>query len=41
MQKLLIRFVVVKNKKGELLGILEVVQDITDIKKIKDEKRTL
>ncbi len=36
-----ISFLPVKNKQGELKGILEVVQDITDIKNIKGEKRTL
>ncbi len=36
-----ISFVPVRNKQGELKGILEIVQDITEIKKIKGEKRTL
>ena len=36
-----IRYFSVRNKNGEYLGCLEVTQDITDIKKIKGEKRLL
>lgn len=36
-----IRYFPVRNKNGEYLGCLEVTQDITDIKKIKGEKRLL
>lgn len=36
-----IRYFPVRNKKGEYLGCLEVTQDITDIQKIKGEKRLL
>ena len=36
-----IRYFPVHNKKGEYLGCIEVTQDITDIKKIKGEKRLL
>lgn len=36
-----IRYFPVRNKSGEYLGCLEVTQDITDIKKIKGEKRLL
>ncbi len=38
---LYIRYLAVRNKKGEYLGVLEVGQDITDIKEIKGEKRLL
>jgi len=37
---LYIRYLAVR-KDGEYLGTLEVTQDITDIKKIKGEKRLL
>ncbi len=36
-----IRYFPVRNKNGEYIGCLEVTQDITDIKKIKGEKRLL
>ncbi len=36
---ILIHYFPVRNDKGEYLGTLEVVQDITDIKKIEGEKR--
>lgn len=38
---LYIRYLAVRNKKGEYLGVLEVGQDITDIKEIEGEKRLL
>jgi len=40
-QKIYIRFFAVRDKSGDYLGTLEVVQDITDIQKIKGEKRLL
>jgi PAS domain S-box-containing protein len=36
-----IRYLPVKDKQGQYLGIVEVSQDITDIQKIKGEKRLL
>jgi len=36
-----IRYFPVRNKNGEYLGCVEVTQDITDMKKIKGEKRLL
>lgn len=36
-----IRYFAVRNKDGEYLGVLEVSQDITQIKKIQGEKRLL
>jgi DUF438 domain-containing protein len=36
-----IRYFAVKDKQGKYLGILEVTQDLTDLKKIKGEKRLL
>lgn len=36
-----IRYFAVRNKNEDYLGVLEVSQDITDIKKIKGEKRLL
>jgi len=36
-----IRYFAIRNRKKEYLGCLEVTQDITDIKKIKGEKRLL
>lgn len=36
-----IRYFAVRDKRGEYLGTLEVTQDITDIKKIKGERRLL
>ena len=38
-QKVYIRYFPVKDKAGNYLGIIEVSQDITDIQKIKGEKR--
>ncbi|MGQ4891823.1 MAG: DUF438 domain-containing protein [Candidatus Njordarchaeia archaeon] len=40
-KKILIQFFGVRNKNGELLGILEVVQDITEIKNLKGEKKSV
>ena len=40
-QKIYIRYFAVRNPKGEYLGCLEVTQDITDIQRIKGEKRLL
>ena len=40
-QKVYIRYFPVKDKKGNYLGIVEVSQDITEIQKIKGEKRLL
>lgn len=36
-----IRYFAVRDKKGEYLGCLEATQDITDVQKIKGEKRLL
>jgi len=36
-----IRYFPVKDKKGKYIGTLEVTQDITDLQKIKGEKRLL
>ena len=36
-----IRYFPVKDKRGKYLGIVEVSQDITDLQKIKGEKRLL
>jgi PAS domain S-box-containing protein len=36
-----IRYFPVKDKKGKYIGVVEVSQDITDIQKIKGEKRLL
>ena len=36
-----IRYFAVRNRNGEYLGIMEVSQDITDIKRIEGEKRLL
>jgi DUF438 domain-containing protein len=36
-----IRYFAVRDKNGKYLGTMEVTQDITDIKKIKGEKRLL
>jgi len=36
-----IKYVPVKNRKGDYIGTLEIVQDITDLKKIEGEKRIL
>ena len=38
---ILIKFLAVRNREGGLLGILEVVQDITDLKKLEGEKRSV
>ena len=40
-RKVYIKFIGVRDNHGDLLGILEVVQDITELKKIEGEKRTL
>jgi PAS domain S-box-containing protein len=36
-----IRYFPVRDKKGKYIGVVEVTQDITDIQKIKGEKRLL
>jgi len=36
-----IRYFPVRNREGEYLGVLEVTQDITDLKKLEGEKRLL
>ncbi len=40
-RKVLIRYFPVRNQKGEYLGCIEVTQDITDIQRIKGERRLL
>lgn len=40
-KKIYIRYFPVRNDKGEYLGVLEVSQDITEIQKIKGERRLL
>ena len=40
-RKIYIRYFAVKDKQGKYLGILEVIQDITDLQKITGEKRLL
>ena len=40
-RKVHIRFFAAKDQVGKYLGAMEVVQDITDIQKLKDEKRLL
>ena len=40
-RKIYIRYFAVRDKSGKYLGCIEVTQDITDIKKIKGEKRLL
>jgi PAS domain S-box-containing protein len=40
-RKVYIRYFPVKDKKGNYIGIVEVSQDITEIQKIKGEKRLL
>ena len=40
-RKVYIRYFPVKDKAGKYIGILEVTQDITDLQKIKGEKRLL
>jgi len=40
-RKIYIRYFAVRNPNGEYLGCLEVTQDITDIQRIKGEKRLL
>jgi PAS domain S-box-containing protein len=40
-RKIYIRYFPVKDKKGNYIGIVEVSQDITEIQKIKGEKRLL
>lgn len=39
--KILIQYFAIRNKEGKYLGCLEASQDITDIQKIKGEKRLL
>ena len=38
-KKIYIRYFAVRNEKGEYLGVLEVSQDITEIQRIKGERR--
>ncbi|MEM0359731.1 MAG: PAS domain-containing protein [Candidatus Diapherotrites archaeon] len=40
-KKILISYFPVRDKKGKFLGTLEVTQDITEIQKLKGEKRLL
>jgi len=40
-RKILIRYLAVRSKSGDYLGCLEVDQDITEIQKMKGEKRLL
>jgi len=40
-RKILIRYFALRNKDGKYLGCLEVSMDVTDIQKIKGEKRLL
>jgi len=40
-RKIYIRYFAVRDKDGKYLGCLEVTQDITDVQKIKGEKRLL
>jgi PAS domain S-box-containing protein len=40
-RRIYIRYFPVKDKRGKYLGTLEVTQDITDLQKIKGEKRLL
>jgi len=40
-RKVYIRYFPVKDKAGKYIGILEVTQDVTDLQKIKGEKRLL
>jgi PAS domain S-box-containing protein len=40
-RKVLIRYFPVRDQKGEFLGVMEVTQDITEIKKIEGERRLL
>jgi len=40
-RKIYIRYFAVRDKQGKYLGTLEVTQDITDLQKIKGEKRLL
>jgi len=40
-RKVLIRYFPVQNKEGKYMGFIEVTQDITDIQKIKGERRLL
>jgi len=40
-RKIYIRYFSVRNEKGEHIGILEVSQDITEIQKLKGERRLL
>jgi DUF438 domain-containing protein len=36
-----IRYFAIRDSKGEYMGTMEITQDITDIQKIKDEKRLM
>ena len=40
-RKILIRYFAVRDKQGKFMGIIEVTQDITDLQKIKGQKRLL
>jgi len=40
-RKIYIRYFAVRDKTGKYIGTLEVTQDITDLQKIKGEKRLL
>jgi PAS domain S-box-containing protein len=40
-RKIYIRYFPVKDKKGNYIGIVEISQDVTEIQKIKGEKRLL
>ncbi len=40
-RKIHIRYFPVRSQKGEIIGIMEVTQDITDVKKIEGERRLL
>ena len=40
-RKIYIRYFPVRNQKGEYMGCIEVTQDITDVQKIKGERRLL
>ncbi len=40
-RRIYIRYFPVKDKQGKYIGVLEVTQDITDLQKIKGEKRLL
>ena len=38
-ERFTIRYFAVRNKSGEFLGIMDVTQDVTEIKKLEGEKR--